>query len=90
MSDQLPYLLILLAAVAVWLVLHWRRAARPASDRRMDALHRRWRELVRCPPAEAEAMLARHVVGLEDRFPGHTAEWYVRRAISNMEWDKRR
>ncbi|QRN98895.1 hypothetical protein JRI60_07645 [Archangium violaceum] len=41
------------------------------------------------PRAQAEQSLARHLARLQERYPGKTEAWYLRRVLADLERDRR-
>ncbi|WNG40205.1 hypothetical protein F0U61_45870 [Archangium violaceum] len=41
------------------------------------------------PRAQAEASLARHLARLQERYPGKTEVWYLRRVLADLQRDRR-
>ena len=44
---------------------------------------------VQLPRAQAEQSLARHLARLQERHPGKTEVWYLRRVLADLERDRR-
>ncbi|WP_257458361.1 hypothetical protein [Archangium lipolyticum] len=44
---------------------------------------------VQLPRAQAEQSLARHLARLQERHPGKTEAWYLRRVLADLERDRR-
>ncbi|QRK09560.1 hypothetical protein JQX13_05330 [Archangium violaceum] len=41
------------------------------------------------PRAQAEESLARHLARLQERYPGKTEVWYLRRVLADLQRDRR-
>jgi hypothetical protein len=44
---------------------------------------------VRQSPTEAEQSLARHLARLQERYPGKSEAWYLRRVLADLRRDRR-
>ncbi len=82
MLVPLVLLLIAAAAVAIWFV----RSSPARRVRRLEEAYFRRAQLPRKLAAEA---LERHLEGLEDRHPGRSYDWYLRRILTDLQRDRR-
>ncbi|HZI05531.1 MAG TPA: hypothetical protein VEZ71_15975 [Archangium sp.] len=65
-------------------VLYWLLTGNEASRLR-DAYFRS----VQLPRAQAEESLARHVARLQEKHPGKSEAWYLRRVLADLQRDRR-
>jgi hypothetical protein len=77
-------LLIILAVAACAGLLLWSLRGDEPSRLRQEYFHS-----VPLPRAQAEEALARHLAGLQQRYPGRSEIWYLRRILSDLERDRR-
>ncbi len=55
----------------------------------VSRLRNRYLRSVQLPRAQAEQSLARHLARLQERYPGKTEVWYLRRVLADLERDRR-
>jgi hypothetical protein len=65
-------------------VLYWLLSGNEASRLR-DAYFRS----VQLPRPQAEESLARHVARLQEKHPGKSEAWYLRRVLADLQRDRR-
>ncbi len=52
-------------------------------------LRRAWFRRTRLPRPQADAALARHLQALQERFPGRTEAWYLKKILADLHRDQR-
>jgi hypothetical protein len=52
-------------------------------------LRRAWYRSTPLPRAQAEELLARHLVALKERFPNRSEAWYLKKVLSDLRRDRR-
>jgi hypothetical protein len=55
----------------------------------VSRLRNQYLRSVQLPRAQAEQSLARHLARLQERHPGKTEAWYLRRVLADLERDRR-
>jgi hypothetical protein len=55
----------------------------------VSRLRNQYLRSVQLPRAQAEQSLARHLARLQERYPGKTEAWYLRRVLADLERDRR-
>lgn len=82
---------VLVALVALALLWWWRsrRSPKRATAKKASALKQKWRRLSQMPPAQADAALARTLAMLEEKHPGRRRDWYLAKAVEELERSKR-
>jgi hypothetical protein len=75
---------VLVGVGLVGLIVWALRLLNPVNRLRNQYLRR-----VRQTPAEAEQSLARHLARLQERYPGRSEAWYLRRILADLERDRR-
>ncbi|HEX8433501.1 hypothetical protein [Archangium sp.] len=75
---------VVVVAVLVGLIFWALRFFNP-----VDRLRNQYLRNVRQPRPEAEQSLARHLARLQERYPGKSEVWYLRRVLADLERDRR-
>lgn len=57
--------------------------------RKAQRLRRAWFRNTPLPRPQAEEALARHLKALQERFPGRTETWYLKKILSELQRDRR-
>lgn len=86
------YVVVAVAVVgAVTLLLWWRsqRSTKRVATKKASALKQKWRRLSQMPPAQADAALDRTLAMLEEKHPGRRRDWYLAKAVEELERSKR-
>jgi hypothetical protein len=52
-------------------------------------LRRAWFRSTPLPRVQAEELLARHLTALQERFPGRSEVWYLKKILSDLKRDRR-
>lgn len=52
-------------------------------------LRRAWFRNTPLPRPQAEESLARHLMALQERFPGRKETWYLKKILSDLQRDQR-
>ncbi len=65
-------------------VLYWLLSGNEASR-----LRDQYFRTIHLPRAEAEKSLARHLTSLQERHPGKSESWYLRRILADLSRDRR-
>jgi uncharacterized iron-regulated membrane protein len=75
---------VVVVAVLVGLIVWALRFFNP-----VNRLRNQYLRGVRQPRPEAEQSLARHLARLQERYPGKSEVWYLRRVLADLERDRR-
>lgn len=85
-------LYVVLAALVALALLWWwrsRRSTKRVATKKASALKQKWRRLSQMPPAQADAALSRTLAMLEEKHPGRRRDWYLAKAVEELERSKR-
>jgi hypothetical protein len=83
MDRELLILLVVGAVLGLGL-LWWNRGGNET-----ERLREQYLRDVRLPRGEAEKSLARHLAGLQQRHPGRSELWCLRRVVTDLRRDRR-
>jgi hypothetical protein len=75
---------VVLGAVALLGLIIW-----VVGGNEVSRLRNQYLRSVQLPRAQAEQSLARHLARLQERHPGKTEAWYLRRVLADLERDRR-
>jgi hypothetical protein len=81
------YVALTVAAVVVGLALWPASRARPGA--RLASLEARYLRLLQMPKPVARETLRRTLLDMEQRFPGRSTTWHLRKMIADLERDRR-
>lgn len=86
MDLTIIYIAAALAGVA-WLIRRWENPKRRSRLVVLE-LQREYVRMLQMPEAAAEQQLDRMLMDMEDRHPGRTTAWLLRRMISDLKRDR--